>query len=155
MGRVEQIWLKRAHRGPMDAVSHATLSIENGIERSVGRSKRRQVTLIDMAHWARICHSLDATIDPGVRRANVLLSGVALTDTRKRYLRIGSARVVIGGETTPCERMDEAYPGLKNAMLANWGGGVFAQVVIPGDIHVGDEVEWLTGPCYELELTFP
>ena len=143
-GHVERIWLKRVHRGLMDPVQKASLTIENGIERSVGWSRRRQVTLIDLAHWNSICQSLDATINPIVRRANVLLSGIALAHTRKRVLRIGAARLTIGGETTPCERMDEAYPGLQQAMRADWGGGVFAHVLFPGDIHVGDDVEWVT-----------
>jgi len=70
------------------------------------------------------------------------MSGVWLSDTRGRTLRVGAVRLAIGGETTPCERMDEALPGLRDAMRPNWGGGVFAEVLDDGVITVGDTVSW-------------
>ena len=85
---------------------------------------------------------LESSADPKGLRANVMLSGVSLADTRKRVLRIGTTRLAIGGELTPCERMDEVIPGLRAAMRENWGGGVFAQVLTSGEIKVGDDVEW-------------
>ena len=142
-GRIEALWLKRAHRGPMDAVQAADFIVDEGLAGSVGRSKRRQVTLIEREVWHAHMTTLGRDIDPGSRRANVMLSGISLPNTRGRVLRIGTAvRLAIGGETTPCERMEEALPGLQEIMRDNWGGGAFAQVITGGTVRIGDAVDW-------------
>lgn len=142
-GRLDAIWLKRVHRGPMDPVQEAHLDVEGGLLGSVDRGRRRQVTLLEAEHWARLMRELDAEIDASARRANMLLSGVSLHETRGRVLQIGRVQLAIGGETTPCERMDEALPGLQAAMRVMWAGGAFAKVLVGGVVRVGDPVVWL------------
>ena len=142
MGRLEAIWLKRAHREKMDEVREATAITGQGLEGNVDRSRRRQVTIIDRDTWDAVTRELGENVPPSRRRANLMVSGVDLKDTRGKVLRIGGVRLAIGGETTPCERMDEAFPGLRAALRPNWGGGVFAQILDDGIITVGDDVRW-------------
>lgn len=136
------LWSKRAHRGSMDPLAEATLVAGSGVQGSVGASRRRQVTLISLESWLAATATLGADVDPGARRANVMLTGIDLENTRDRILRIGEARLAIGGETTPCERMEEAEPGLQEALRPRWRAGAFAQVLTGGVVRVGDAVSW-------------
>jgi MOSC domain-containing protein YiiM len=141
-GRIEAIWLKRAHRGVMDPVPQALLVPDRGLEGSVDRSRRRQVTILGLEGWQAAVAELGIAVDPVARRANILVSGLDLADTRGRVLRIGDTRLVVGGEVKPCERMDEARQGLQEALRPDWRGGVFTQVQVGGTIRVGDVVRW-------------
>src|SRR5689334_21618993 len=101
MGVLEAIWIKRAHRGTMDPVADAQLVEGQGVAGSVDRIRRRQVTILAREAWEACMAELEAALDPSALRANLLVSGIDLEGTRKRILRIGDARLSIGGELTP------------------------------------------------------
>ncbi len=143
MGELAAIWIKRAKRGKMDPADTATLVAGRGLVGNADQGRRRQVTLIEEEVWRSLMDRLGAAADPSSRRANLMLRGIRLPETRGRVLRIGGCRIRIGGHLTPCYLMDEVLPGLQAAMRPDWGGGAFAEVLDDGEIRVGDSVEWL------------
>lgn len=140
-GIVVRIWSKRSVRGPMDALTSARLVPGRGISGSAFSGGKRQVTLIEEECWAEMMAELQTDADPAARRANVMVRGCSLAASRGRILRLGECRLLIAGETRPCERMDEAVPGLRRTMAIRWRGGVFAEVLEGGTIRTGDTVE--------------
>ena len=135
------IFIKRAKGGRMD--SHLTAALdERGVVGNANRGGRRQVTLISEERWQELMAVVGATLGPEARRANLVISSVDFEQSRGRVLRIGECRLRIGGETRPCEQMEDAAPGLQQAMRERWGGGAFAEVLEGGAIAVGDTVTW-------------
>jgi MOSC domain-containing protein YiiM len=125
----------------MDAVASAELVAGRGLVGNANQGGRRQVTLIEEELWQGAMEEMESQLPPWVRRANLMVSGVSLKKRRGDVLEVGSCRLQILGETKPCERMDEALPGLKKALYREWRGGVFATVLSGGTLRVGDPVE--------------
>lgn len=140
-GRLEGIWVKRARKGVMDAAESARLLEDHGLEGNPRHGGRRQVTIIAREAWDAMMRELDADVDPSERRANLMVSGVDLYESRGSLLIVGECAIEIGGETRPCERMDDALPGLREAMKADWRGGVFGRVTVGGTVRRGDPVQ--------------
>ena len=142
-GRVERIWVKRAKGGPMDPAQRARAIAGRGLLGNADQGGRRQVTIIAREVWDALRAEVDPRIAPVMRRANVLVSGVDLAETRGRVLQLGPIRVRVLGETRPCEQMDAAVPGLRRALESGWRGGVFGEVLDDGELAVGDPVRWV------------
>lgn len=137
-GRVEAIWVKRSFGGVMDPALEVNLVAGKGIETdaSFGRA-HRQVTVIEKEVLDRIRRSLPGA-EPAMRRANLMVSGIRLAHSRNHVLRVGGVRILLRGEATPCERMDELCPGLRSAFADEWGGGAHGVVLDDGLLRVGD-----------------
>ncbi|MHC4956063.1 MAG: MOSC domain-containing protein [Planctomycetota bacterium] len=138
MARIERLWIKPAAGAPMQPVDSLEILAGEGVVNA--KPARRHVTLIAQERWAELMEQLNADLDPSTRRANVLLSGVDLTESSGKTIRIGGVELHIAGETKPCSQMEAALPGLEEAMRDRWGGGAWADAVVGGTIRVGDEV---------------
>lgn len=142
MGQLERIWIKRVRGEAMDEQATATLVAGRGLQGNVDQGGTRQVTVLSREEWAALNEGGEHPVDPSVRRANLMVSGIALDPATRGLLRIGPCRLRVHGETRPCEKMDEAREGLQAAMRHRRTGGVFAEVVEGGDIRCGDDVQW-------------
>ena len=142
-GTLEAIWIKRMKQGPMDSVESAMLEVGVGLIGNANQGGRRQVTIIEREVWEKLMSEVRGILSPASRRANLLISGLSLKKSRKRTLLIGCCRIRILGETKPCERMEETWEGLQEAMRQSWAGGAFGEVLDDGEILVGDLVSWV------------
>jgi MOSC domain-containing protein YiiM len=140
-GRLEAIWVKKEHGGPMESRKEA--EIRGGVVGDVNEGGHRQVTVIEKEVWRERTDRLGVEVDPSARRANFMVSGCALLESRGRVLVVGEVRIRIQGETRPCSIMDEAAPGLRDALDPGWGAGAYGEVIRPGRVRLGDPVSWV------------
>ncbi|MFP5265104.1 MAG: MOSC domain-containing protein [Blastocatellia bacterium] len=129
-------------RGPMDPARSAKLLVGRGIIGNANQGGRRQVTIIEQEVWDDLMAQVGGSLPPSARRANLMVGGVGLSNSRGRILRVGPCRIRINGETKPCERMEEALKGLRQAMYSDWRGGAYGEVIDGGEISVGDPIAW-------------
>ncbi len=142
VGKVIWIGTRPARRADLQVVPEIAVTEAEGLvgDHYGGRSKKRQVTLIQAEHLAGVAAILGkAPIDPGLTRRNIVVSGINLLAFSERQFRIGEVVLEMTGLCHPCSRMEENLgPGGYNAMRGH--GGITARVVRGGTIREGDEV---------------
>lgn len=150
MAKLLNIAIKSAKRKPMDQLESAFISCEYGLDRDFrGKPGKRQVTVLDINAWNDACEALGKKLSWETRRANLLVDGLNLNNSAGQYILIGQSVLEITQETDPCSRMDEAEPGLFEALKSNWRGGVCCRVVKEGEVKRGDIVKMKTKEEYD------
>jgi MOSC domain-containing protein YiiM len=144
-GRLEWIGQRPVRREPLVSVPEAELKTDSHMLGDHARPKtggKRQITLIQHEHLAAVAGylGLDAPVEPGRLRRNLVVSGLNLLALKNRQLHIGEEVILdITGECHPCSRMEEELgPGGYNAMRGH--GGLTAHIAQGGIIWVGDVV---------------
>lgn len=130
----------------MDPVERARTIAGRGLEDNADQGGARQVTLLERGAWEAVAAALgEPGLDPRLRRANLMVTGVDLAESRGQVLALGAVRVRIRGAVTPCREIEEARAGLARALAVDWRGGVYGEVLNDGEIALGDAVEWIPG----------
>ncbi len=118
-----------------------------GVEGDHACGGKRHVTLVFEDDWRAATAVLGRSVDPAGRRANVLVSGGGASRLVGRRLRVGEALVEIHDITRPCEVMEQAATGLRDALEPDGRGGVWGRVLEGGRVRPGSplvEVEGAT-----------
>lgn len=112
-----------------------------GLKGDQHRHPSRALSLLSKESWQQaIAEVGDQSLVPSTRRANVVISGIDLSQTIGKSLRIGEVEMQVNGETKPCELMDKQRIGLRTALEPEMRGGVNGAVEKPGIIRIGDTV---------------
>ena len=144
MARLLGIAVKQQRKGAVSLHDEAMLNIHSGVVGDWrGKPGPRQVTLMGLADWEAACAELDTTLPWQTRRANLLVDALPLYQSTGARIMLGEALLEVTGETDPCERMEQAHPGLFAALQPDWRGGVTCRVVANGVIRVGMVVQLL------------
>ena len=145
-GRVEWIGLRPRAKAPLEVVTSALVTVEQGLggDHYRGSSGKRQVTLIQAEHLDAVASMLGVNrIDPLWTRRNIVVSGINLLAFAGRQFAIGEAILAFTDYCEPCERMEQNLgSGGYNAMQGH--GGICTRVIRGGKIAVGDAVQLLT-----------
>jgi len=97
-------------------------------------SNRRQILMIS----AEILRQFE--LEPGAIHENVVIDGIDVMSLQEgQQLKMGEAILEVTTPCEPCVQMDRIKQGLKNALRDR--RGMFARVLRPGPIRVGDTVE--------------
>lgn len=142
---VKALWLKEAKRGPMRAESALACIKDTGIVGNADQGGKRQITIIEEENWHKMMYELNSTLPPSTRRANIMIDGLSLYETKGLILHLGEVQILIEGETRPCQRMDQAIPGLRACMEPDWRGGVYGRILNNGVIRIGAPVKLESG----------
>jgi MOSC domain-containing protein YiiM len=139
-GRLLAIYLRPGARLPVQSVARADTVAGRGLVGDHAGGGRRQVTLLGIDGWRAACTEVGAELDPGLRRANLVLDGLDPGAMVGKVLAIGDVTIELLGELRPCELMDSGRLGLCAALRPHRRGGAFGSIRSGGWLQVGAAV---------------
>ena len=134
---VEQLWTRVAPGAPPAQREALELVAGEGVRGDHKLGAKRHVTLVFRVDWEAGTAELGTGVDPKERRANVLLSGGGGGAWIGKRMRLGDVVLDVQGETHPCSMLDDAAPGLLDALRPDCRAGVWATVVEGGTLRPG------------------
>ena len=151
MGVVEAIYLVGARGAEREGVDRARVLAGRGPEgdrhfpgpraKANEAGMGRDLTLIEAEAVAGLAADAGIELAAGEHLRNVVTRGVRLDDLIGRPFRVGEVRCVGVEPCHPCRRL-ERHTGKQGLLKGLAGrGGLRADVVVGGEIAVGDAVE--------------
>lgn len=134
-GAVASLQICPASRAPMQKCESVRAIQDLGLEgdRHAQAGVARQVLLMDEETLAAF------GLGAGVVKENITTRGIPLNTLEPgTRLRIGGAVIELTKSCTPCGRMDEIRPGLREALQGQ--RGMLARVIESGTLQVGDSI---------------
>jgi MOSC domain-containing protein YiiM len=135
---VLRLWTRPVAGGPLAPQESLELVAGKGIRGDHGFGGRRHVTVVFADDWRAATEALGRDVDPVGRRANVLVSGGGGAAFLGQSIRLGNCTLEVHAETRPCDVMDQAAPGLMEALKPDVRAGFWATVVTGGRLRPGD-----------------
>jgi MOSC domain-containing protein YiiM len=139
--KIEKLWIRAVAGATPEEQSELELKVGEGVvgDHTFGKSKRH-VTVLFREDWNVAASELGKTVDPVGRRANVLLSGAGAKGFLEQRVRLGEVLLEVKGITRPCQIMEQAATGMREALQPEARAGFWAQILEGGKIRPGDEL---------------
>lgn len=145
VGKIDFISVRKERKVLPTSLDSVLVSEETGLDGDhyKGRSKKRQVTLIQAEHLVAVASILGKDkIDPLLTRRNIVVSGVNLLAFKNQQFQIGEVVLEMTGLCHPCSQMETNFgAGGYNAMRGH--GGITTKVIQGGMIKIDDVVKLL------------
>ncbi len=145
VGKIDFISVRKERKVLPTSLDSVLVSEETGLDGDhyKGRSKERQVTLIQAEHLVAVASILGKDkIDPLLTRRNIVVSGVNLLAFKNQQFQIGEVVLEMTGLCHPCSQMETNFgAGGYNAMRGH--GGITTKVIQGGMIKIDDVVKLL------------
>lgn len=141
-GTITWIGIRPEKKAELKSVNQAEINTKEGLvgDHYHGKSRQRQVTLIQREHLDLVSNVMGKEVDPTLTRRNIVVEGINLLSLTDKRFMIGDQIILeTTGHCHPCSRMEENLgPGGYNAMRGH--GGLTAMVIEGGSLSVGDKL---------------